>query len=293
MSYEKTEKLKPILSLIILIFITNFSYSNVSVKSESTRRLKPQKSSFVIDGELIKLKNGVSEIRIDKSSASKIVTKYTGINAKGDLNNDSLVDMAVILTQETGGSGTFYYVAVISSKNKRYYGSNAIFLGDRIKVNRVEVKNGEVVVNYWDRKKSESMVEEPTVATSKTFAFVNDELKAKNSTTVLVGEKWIWEKTIMNNGDVTTPKNVEAFSLIFKEDGKISITTDCNSYKGSYEIVNNKLLLGPLLSTRMHCEDSQEDIFINFINAVDSLLISDGQKLILMLKFDSGSLIFN
>ena len=96
----------------------------------------------------------------------------------------------------------------------------------------------------------------------------------------------------MNNGDVTTPKEIETFSLIFNEEGKIAITTDCNSYNGSYEIVNDKLLLGPLMSTRMHCEDSQEDIFINFINAVDSLLISDDQKLILMLKFDSGSLIF-
>ena len=182
MSYEKTQKLKPILSLIILILITSFFYSNASEVSKSTRRLKPQKSGFIIDGKLIKLKKGVSEIRIDKSSASKIVTKYTGMNAKGDLNSDSAGDMAVILTQETGGSGTFYYVAVISSKNKRYTGSNAIFLGDRIKVDRVVIEDGAVVVNYLDRNISEPMNEEPTVATSKSFALENDELIRKNST---------------------------------------------------------------------------------------------------------------
>jgi hypothetical protein len=38
----------------------------------------------------------------------------------------------LLITHDPGGSGTFYYVAAAINVNKRYQGTNAVLLGDRI-----------------------------------------------------------------------------------------------------------------------------------------------------------------
>ena len=42
-------------------------------------------------------------------SASRIVTRYFGSEVRGDLNGDGREDVAFLLTQQSGGSGTFFY----------------------------------------------------------------------------------------------------------------------------------------------------------------------------------------
>lgn len=284
--------MKTIFALIVVLFVTNYSYSNNSTLNKTTKRLNPKKSCFIIEGEEVKLRRGISKSKTGKNSATKIITRYTGENSIADLNNDGTNEMVVILSQETGGSGTFYYAAVISSDNKRNKGSNAVFIGDRIKTKNIEINNEEIIINYLDRQENESMSALPTLKVSKVLQYQNNTLSEKTISDALVGKTWYWEQTIMNNGELTTPDKKDTFSITFGLDGKLSITTDCNNSSGPYKRDNNKLEFGLLMSTHMYCDGSQENDFIKSLTEVNSFFINENDQLVLMLKYDSGSIIF-
>jgi heat shock protein HslJ len=259
----------------------------------TTMKLNPKNSSFVIDGKEIRLKRGVSKIKLDKNSTTKLITQYTGTNVVGDINGDGVDDMAIILSQQSGGNEIRYYASVISSEKGKYKSSNTVFIGDRINVYSIELYNGNIMMEYADLLKEDTTVFAPTVLLSKILKFESGVLSEKQNDISIIGHLWKWEKTIMNNGKYTVPNEEDAFSLFFGDDGKIFITTDCNTFSGIHKISDNKLTLGPLKSTRKFCEGSQEDIYIKSLNEVDSFFINEKKLLILQLKFDSGSMLFH
>ena len=131
-------------------------------------------STFIIDGQSITLVNGLSEISIPNSS-SKTVTHYFGNEANDDINNDGQTDKIFLIYQNTGGSGTFFYVlAGISTKNG-YKTTNPILLGDRISPqSTVITETGEIQVNYVDRLPEEPMTAVPSIGITKTLKLINN-----------------------------------------------------------------------------------------------------------------------
>ncbi len=126
-------------------------------------------ATYQIDGTAIALKDGASETEAAPGSTSKIVTKYFGNEARGDVNGDGTEDVAFLLTQTNGGTGTFYYTAVALKTDTGYQGTNGILLGDRIAPQTTEIKDGKIIVNYADRKPGEPMTTDPSVGISKNF----------------------------------------------------------------------------------------------------------------------------
>jgi heat shock protein HslJ len=108
----------------------------------------------------------------------------------------------------------------------------------------------------------------------------------------VVGKKWTWEATLMNNDEHILPKDRDAFTITFNEDGSFNGTTDCNNFFGQYEREGNKLSFGPIAATRMYCEGSQENEFTSTLSEVDSFMLNEKGNLVLLLKLDSGSIIF-
>ena len=134
-------------------------------------------ATYLIDGKPVTLVDGVSEVETAPGSASKTVTKYFGNEAKGDLNGDGTPDLAFLLTQEGGGSGTFYYVvAALQSADGTYTGTNGVLLGDRIAPQTTEYRDGEVIVNYAERAVGEPMSTAPSIGVSKYLKVTGDTL---------------------------------------------------------------------------------------------------------------------
>lgn len=48
------------------------------------------------------------------------------------INNDDREDIVFILSQHTGGTGTFFYAVSTLNTEEGWEGSHALFLGDRI-----------------------------------------------------------------------------------------------------------------------------------------------------------------
>jgi hypothetical protein len=127
----------------------------------------PKNATILIDGKPVTLVNGLSEEPTAPGSATKIVTRYFGNDASGDLNGDGKPDVAFLITQDPGGSGTFFYVAAVYSTDHGYQGTNAVLLGDRVAPQNTLIQDGKIVVNYADRKPTDPMSAAPSVGVSK------------------------------------------------------------------------------------------------------------------------------
>ncbi len=154
---------------LIVILVGGFFVLNAYIYNEKQgpgETTDYKNISYVIDGTIVSLKDGVSEVAIPDSSAT-VVTRYFGNEVFKDLNSDGREDVVFLLTQETGGSGTFFYVVAALNTETGYVGSQAFFLGDRIAPQSTELgPDTQVVVNYADRATDESMSTPPSVGKS-------------------------------------------------------------------------------------------------------------------------------
>lgn len=163
---------KYLIGLIILlaVIVTFFALNTLSQKESNQVSVKDYRnSSYIIEGQTVVLTNGLSEIESVPGSATKIVTRYFGNEMKRDINNDGREDVVFLLTQERGGSGTFFYVVAALNTPKGYITSNAFLLGDRIapqSINIDEELENVIVVNFATRRPDESMTTQPSVGKS-------------------------------------------------------------------------------------------------------------------------------
>jgi len=88
-----------------------------------------------------------------------------------DLNGDGREDVAFLITQETGGSGTFFYVVGALNTENGYIGSDGYLLGDRVAPQNINVSQNPnhkyvIVANYADRAPGEPMTTRPSIGKS-------------------------------------------------------------------------------------------------------------------------------
>lgn len=162
-----------IIIVVLIIILGGTGYLLCQPKAEESPAgevvVDPKNATFLIGGEEVALVNGIAEKEVGPGGASKLITRYFGNEAKADLNGDGVNDVVFLLTQNSGGTGTFYYVTAALSSKYGSKGTNAIFLGDRISPQTTEIRNGEIVVNYADRRPDEPMAAVPSVGVSKYF----------------------------------------------------------------------------------------------------------------------------
>ena len=158
------------LSIVTLILIIGVLSVNKIPNQNKNHNKTPiafdgKNTSFNIEGNVVNLVNGVSEMSVAPGSASKVTTRYFGNETNGDLNGDGLDDVAFIVTQDGGGSGTFYYVVVALKNLDGYKNTNAFLIGDRIAPQTLEINTSakELHVNFVERKPGEPMSAKPSV----------------------------------------------------------------------------------------------------------------------------------
>ena len=128
-------------------------------------------AEYVIEGQRIRLTDGIAEADASPGSASRVVTRYFGNELTTDLNDDGHEDVVFLLTQQRGGSGTFFYAVAALNTEAGYLGSDGYLLGDRIApqttvVSRSPRHKNVIVVNYGDRTPGEPMTAQPSVKKS-------------------------------------------------------------------------------------------------------------------------------
>lgn len=90
--------------------------------------------------------------------------------------------------------------------------------------------------------------------------------------------KWQWLSTLDKQQKVvfTPPENV--FGLVFSQDGRLAISTDCNSATGSFSLNGQKISFSEIASTLKYCPDSKEIDFYDQLKLAKSYQL-DNQRL--------------
>jgi hypothetical protein len=154
-----------LLALIIiglgLIFTQKYWVDNLvnfilKQSGETVLKNDPLNISFTISGQSYSLVNG----KVGKEIA------VFGQPVYGDLSGDGVNDAVMYLTQDSGGSGTFFYVVEAININGSFKGTNAMFLGDRIAPQNINIIDGRAVANFAERKASEPFTTPPSIGKS-------------------------------------------------------------------------------------------------------------------------------
>jgi heat shock protein HslJ len=263
----------------------------------------PQNTAYTIDGQTYMLFRGYAERETVPGSASKSTISVFGQPSYGDIDGDGDDDAVVILVNDTGGSGVFYYVALAVNIDAEYFGTDTMLLGDRIAPQTYSIEKNRAIVNYTDRAPDEPLSAEPSEGKSLYLQYDPDTLKlieavvnpddeATANRQLLIQKKWTWVKTSYSNDTELTPHNPEAFTLTFTEEGSFSATTDCNEIGGQYTIVDTMISFESMMSTEMFCENSQEQIFSSMLSEIESFTFSEEGFLQFSLKNEKGVSLF-
>lgn len=233
---------------------------------------------------------------------------------------DGVPSAAVLTSENGGGSGVFTTLNVVQPQNGLPVAIASTQLGDRVYVNTLDIADNQIVVTLITQGPEDPMCC-PTLPVTQTYALADGALRLVNEEQGepiaaapaedaaatdamtdtaaaaggagdLAGTAWSWSNTQMNDGAVVAPAQADQFQVVFNADGAVAATTDCNTFRGRYEVTGNQITIELPISTRMACpEGSQQDAYIERLTSAQSYLM-DGSDLILELPFDSGGMRF-
>ncbi len=159
-----------------ILLLWKYGTQSISNETNNQKTSSPLNISYNIENKNVTLVNGKSEVAIP-GSAAKVKTFVFGSPIFGDLDGDGVQDAALFITQNTGGSGTFFYTAIALQKDGVYKSVGTVFLGDRIAPQSILIKEGIAMINYADRKKDEAMTVAPSVGVTKYLVVVDGGIK--------------------------------------------------------------------------------------------------------------------
>ena len=229
-------------------------------------------------------------------SAAEIVVKLSGNRALGRINGREAG--AVVLITDSGGSGTFYDLALLSKEAEGWVNTDTVFLGDRVKIQSIEIKNGSIIIRMIIHGPDDPMCC-PTVEVVNKFTVQENKLvpaeetPSANNTPEIIGIVWKWDQTIYNNDTKTAPAEPDQYTLKLQPDGTVGVRADCNRGGGTYIKQNSNISIHIAHMTRALCPaDSLEEEFLRNLAAAVIYFVQD-RNLYLDLKFDSGTMKFS
>ena len=98
------------------------------------------------DGGVAKLVDGEYREKYTPDSATELVINIAPFRIFGDLDSDGDDDVAVILITMPGDPGTFYNLVPVINQNGTAVPLAAVFLGDRVFIHKIGIKDGNVIV---------------------------------------------------------------------------------------------------------------------------------------------------
>ena len=136
------------------------------------------RSGFTVSGRA-PLNNGEYRETGAQGSASETTVRLVEQVAYGELP-DGQVAAAVVLATNSGGSGTFYELALVVDLNGAPLNIASVFLGDRIKLNSLKFENGQVLVDMVKQGPNDPMCC-PTLRVLQKYALQGAELALVSS----------------------------------------------------------------------------------------------------------------
>ncbi len=189
---------KPMLiGLIAAIAALGLLFATIRSAQDVQKNTQPDLSALLnlpitIDGENFILSNGAAEKVSAPDSAVKNTVALVGEPVTGDVTGDGKPDAALLIRNDPGGSGTFYYAVVALSEAGSYRATNALLLGDRITPRAIDFTEGRFIYRFVERGAEEPMADTPTLERSVPVIF-DPESRSIAAVGYFPGADWLWK----------------------------------------------------------------------------------------------------
>ena len=129
--------------LVIMVFTAQCSSPPAQLTEESLQNGEYQG----IYPEPVQLTNGIYEGEpFEQGGASRPRVIFVEPHAFGDLDGDGVDDAAVLLVENSGGSGSFVYLSAVLNQSGEPVNQATTLLGDRVQVEQLTIKSGEILI---------------------------------------------------------------------------------------------------------------------------------------------------
>lgn len=124
--------------------------------------LDVKNAHYTIESRKIAIRDGIAT-ESNPGSVSTIKTSVLEGPAFADMDGDGRKDAVAILRDEPGGTGIFYYASVLLANSNPLVSTNAILLGDRIRIKEISISGNKISIVILDRNEGEAMVTPPSL----------------------------------------------------------------------------------------------------------------------------------
>jgi heat shock protein HslJ len=251
--------------------------------------------STVYTEQPVKLSRGEYRIPAAPGAASEIVVKLTDKRAFGKLNGKDI--SAVVFTTSTGGTGTYYELALLSKETSGWSNTDTVLLGDRQKVDSIAIETNAIVIKMMTHGPKDPQCC-PTQPVKKRYTVQDGRLLPVTKDTAgeqpqLIGPRWQWLQSRYNNDTQAVPTKPENYTIQFQEGGEVNIKADCNLKSGTFTEQDKRLSITIIRTTAAACEPgSLEQAFVRDLVASVVYFFRDND-LYIDLKYDTGTMKFS
>jgi heat shock protein HslJ len=249
----------------------------------------------------IQLTDGEYRQPAAEDSASEIVTQLTEHVVVGEMSSGEQA-AAVILVSQTGGTGTFYDLVVMSEQDGQLSNPASTYLGDRIVINSLTIENDQIVVDMVVQGPEDPFCC-PTQQVIQTYELQGGELVQVSSDVIgtvelqseelpdITGIVWKWQELITPVEQVTID-SPEKYTVELKADGELAVSADCNVGGGTYKINGKSISINITSTTLALCaEGSYGDLFFRSLDGASTYFM-EGDNLMIDQFADSGTMRF-
>lgn len=178
----------------------------------------------------------------------------------GDLDGDGVEDAGVFLVENSGGSGSFIYVAAQLNQAGQPVEAGTVLVGDRIQIKSAAIENGQVVLEIVTQGPEDAQCC-PSLKVRKTYALLAGRLAETGSENLgsisaadLNGATW---RLVDLNSDQQPALAGTEVTLSF-QGGQLSGSGGCNNYTSSFSLDEANLwamTINPIAATRRACPE--------------------------------------
>lgn len=148
-------------ALVAVAVVLGVLFAVMRGRSGSSPGPATEHLAVTIGDQSFTLVDGVAEKEI--APGGKETVRVVGDPVTGDVTGDGKPDTALLLADDPGGSGTFYYAVLAIDDGGAWRATNVLPLGDRIKPEGIRYQDGQFVYRFLERKPDEPMAANPTV----------------------------------------------------------------------------------------------------------------------------------
>lgn len=148
-----------------------FTVFHISQNAAEVQSPPEQNLAVTIGDQTFTLVNGTASKPAAPGSAGVETVRVVGEGVSGDVNGDGKPEAALLLADDPGGSGTFYYAVLAVNDGNSWHATNTLPLGDRIAPQGIEYSGGQFVYRFMERKPDEPMAAAPSVLNTVPIRF--------------------------------------------------------------------------------------------------------------------------